>query len=297
VTRRLLIVGARGQLGRELTAEASRRGIATIAIGRDELDITQAEAVRRFVREAAPRAIINCAAYTAVDKAEDDTDAAHVVNALGPEHLARAAAEHGIPLLHVSTDYVFDGSKSGAYKEDDPVAPLGVYGCTKEDGERRVRGVHAKHIILRTSWVYGVYGNNFLKTMLRLSRERDELRIVEDQRGCPTATIDIARALLAAEAATGSGRGKWGTYHFAGTGVTTWDGFAREIVSAAARVGGRSVPVIPIETEDYPTSAKRPANSELDSARFAAMFGYRSPPWQERTREVVEALLIPAEAR
>jgi dTDP-4-dehydrorhamnose reductase len=271
--------------------------MSTIAVGRDELDITQAEAVRRFVGEATPRAIINCAAYTAVDKAESDSGAAQAINAFGPEHLARVAADLDIPFLHVSTDYVFDGAKSGAYTEDEPVVPLGVYGRSKEEGERRVRDAHTRHIILRTSWVYGAYGNNFLKTMLRLSRERDELRIVADQRGCPTATIDIARALLAAEAAAGSGRWKWGTYHFAGAGVTTWHGFAREIMSAAARVGGRSVPVIPIETRDYPTAAKRPVNSELDSTRFAATFGYRSPPWQERTREVVEALLVAAEAR
>lgn len=297
MNRPLLIVGAKGQLGRELTDEASRHNNVIVAAGREDLDITQAEAVRRVVGEALPRAIINCAAYTAVDKAESDSDAAHAINALGPEYLARAAAEHGIPLLHVSTDYVFDGGKSDAYTEDYPVAPLGVYGCTKEEGERRVRNTHSEHIMLRTSWVYGRYGNNFLKTMLRLSRERDELRVVADQRGCPTATIDIARALLAAESAASSGRAKWGTYHFAGTGVTTWHGFAHEIVSAAARAGGRSVPVIPIATKDYPTPAKRPANSELDSSRFMEKFGYKSPPWQERTREVVEALLVPAEAR
>jgi dTDP-4-dehydrorhamnose reductase len=271
--------------------------MSTIAVGREELDITQAEAVRRFVAEATPRAIINCAAYTAVDKAESDSDAAQAINAFGPEYLARVAAQHDIPLLHVSTDYVFDGTRNGAYTEDDPVAPLGAYGRTKEEGERRVRDAHPKHIILRTSWVYGVYGNNFLKTMLRLSRERDELRVVADQRGCPTATIDIARALLAAESAASAGHAQWGTYHFAGTGVTTWHGFAQQIVSTAARAGGRSVPVVPIGTKDYPTPAKRPANSELDSARFAAAFGYRSPPWQERTREVVEALLVAAEVR
>lgn len=292
----LLITGAGGQLGRELTAEARRRGIAAIAIGRDELDITKMDAVRQFVADAVPRAVFNCAAYTAVDQAERDTATAHAINALGPEHLARAADEHDIPLLHVSTDYVFDGTKSGAYTEDDPVAPLGVYGRTKEEGERRVRDAHPKHIILRTSWVYGPYGNNFLKTMLRLSRERDELRVVADQRGCPTATIDVACALLAAEAAANAGRAPWGTYHFAGTGVTTWHGFAREIVGAA-RLAGPCVPVIAIETRDYPTPAKRPSNSELDSTRFAAMFGYRSPPWQERTREVVEALLVPGETR
>jgi dTDP-4-dehydrorhamnose reductase len=291
-----MIVGARGQLGRELVAEARQGNIAAIAVGRDELDITQAEPVRNLVRDTAPRAIINVAAYTAVDKAEAEMEAAHAINALGPEYLARIAAELDVPLLHVSTDYVFDGTKRGAYTEDDPTAPLGVYGRTKEEGERRVRAAHVKHIIVRTSWVYGTYGSNFLKTMLRLSKERDELRVVADQRGCPTSTIDIARALLAAEAAL-NGSAKWGTYHFAGTGVTTWHGFATEIVSAAVPPGGRPVSVIAIATKDYPTPAKRPANSELDSARFAAAFGYKSPPWQERTRQIVEALQARTEAR
>jgi dTDP-4-dehydrorhamnose reductase len=297
VNRPLLIVGARGQLGRELCDEATRQNDTIVAVGREELDIKQAEAVRRVVGEALPSAVINCAAYTAVDKAESDSGAAHAINALGPEYLARAAAEHGIPLLHVSTDYVFDGAKRGAYTEHDPVAPLGVYGLTKEEGERRVRDTHSKHIILRTSWVYGLYGNNFLKTMLRLSGERDELRVVADQRGCPTATIDIARALLAVKSAARAGHVDWGTYHFAGTGATTWHGFAREIVRTAARAGGRSLPVIPIDTKEYPTPAKRPANSELDSSRFFERFGYKSLPWQERTRQIVEALLVPTEAR
>jgi len=297
VSRPVLITGAKGQLGRELVDEASAKGIRIVAAGRDDLDITQAESVMAYVCEAAPRAIINCAAYTAVDKAESDSKTAHAINALGPEHLARAAAELDVPLLHVSTDYVFDGSKAGAYTEDDPVAPLGAYGRSKEEGERRVRAAHQKHIVLRTSWVYGPHGNNFLKTMLRLACERDELRVVADQRGCPTATIDLARALLAAEAAASSGRALWGTFHFAGTGATTWHGFASEIVSTAAPMGGRSVPVHPIATRDYPTPAKRPANSELDSSRFAASFGYVSAPWQERVREVVGALLVPAEAR
>jgi dTDP-4-dehydrorhamnose reductase len=296
VSRPLLIVGAHGQLGRELVGETRQRHILSIAVGRDDLDITEREAVRRCLLETAPRAIINAAAYTAVDKAESEPEAAHAINALGPEHLARAAAELDIPLLHLSTDYVFDGQKSGAYTEDDPVAPLGVYGRSKEEGERRVRAAHAKHVILRTSWVYGMYGNNFLKTMLRLSRERDELRVVADQRGCPTATIDIACALLAAESALDASA-KWGTYHFAGTGVTTWHGFAREIVGAAAGAGGRPVPVIAIATKHYPTPAKRPPNSELDSTRFATAFGYKSPPWQERTRQVLKTLYAAAEAR
>jgi dTDP-4-dehydrorhamnose reductase len=296
VSRPILITGANGQLGRELIAEASARGIRAVAAGRDDLDITQPEAVLAYVCEAAPRAIINCAAYTGVDKAESEIATAHAINALGPEHLSRAAAELDVPLLHVSTDYVFDGSKIGAYTENDGVAPLGVYGRTKEEGERRVRAAHQKHIIVRTSWVYGAHGSNFLKTMLRLSRERDELRVVADQRGCPTATIDLARALLAAEAAANGGRAIWGTFHFAGTGATTWHGFASEIVSIAAEKTGRCVPVHPIATKDYPTPAKRPANSELDSSRFAAAFEYVSAPWQQRVREVVGALLVPADA-
>ncbi|HEX3179646.1 MAG TPA: dTDP-4-dehydrorhamnose reductase [Beijerinckiaceae bacterium] len=297
MSRPVLIVGARGQLGQELVRETRERAMPTIAAGRDDLDITREEAALAYVCEAAPRAIINCAAYTAVDKAESEAEAAHAINALAPGHLAQAAAELDIPLLHVSTDYVFDGTKSDAYTEDDPVAPLGAYGHSKEEGERRVRAAHPKHAILRTSWVYGIYGNNFLKTMLRLSREREQLSVVADQRGCPTATIDIARALLAVIAASDAGRAKWGTYHFAGSGVTTWHGFASEIVGVASRSGGRSIPVHPIGTKDYPTPAKRPANSALDSSRFAAAFGYKSPPWQERTREVVEALLTPAEAK
>jgi dTDP-4-dehydrorhamnose reductase len=296
VSRPLLIVGAKGQLGRELCGETSRRALEILAVGRDELDITDADAVSRFVGDAAPRAIINAAAYTAVDKAESDGEAAHAINALGPEHLARAAAQLDIPLLHLSTDYVFDGTKHGAYRENDAVAPLGVYGTSKEEGERRVRAAHPKHIILRTSWVYGVHGNNFLKTMLRLSRERDELRVVADQRGCPTATIDIARALLAAESAAGD-RALWGTYHFAGTGVTTWHEFAVEIVNAAAESETRTVRVVPITTKEYPTPARRPANSELDSGHFAKAFGYKSPSWQERTKQIVGELLVATEVR
>lgn len=297
MSRPLLIVGCRGQLGQELVAQARRRDLATIAVDRDVVDITRIEDVRRVVAQTHPRLIVNAAAFTAVDKAESEPEAAEAANVLGPENLARAAAAVDTALLHVSTDYVFDGTKIGAYVEDDPIAPLGVYGRTKAKGEARIRAVAPKHLILRTSWVYGAYGNNFLKTMLRLSRERDELRVVADQRGCATATIDIARAILAVDAGVAGGGAYWGTYHFAGSGVTTWHGFAVEIVEAAARTTGRRVPVRAIDTKDYPTLARRPANSELDSTRFVATFGYRAAPWQERTREIVEGLLVESEAR
>ena len=269
----------------------------TIAAGRDDLDITREEAALAYVCEAAPRAIINCAAYTAVDRAESEAEAAHAINALGPGHLAQAAAELDIPLLHVSTDYVFDGTKSGAYTEDDPVAPLGAYGHSKEEGERRVRAAHPKHVILRTSWVYGIYGNNFLKTMLRLSRERDQLSVVADQRGCPTATIDIARALLAVVAASDAGRAKWGTYHFAGSGVTTWHGFASEIVGVAAPLRRTFHPGPPDRHQGLSDAGATPRQFGTRLQPLRCGFRLSSPPWQERTREVVEALLAPAEAK
>ena len=198
-----------------------------------------------------------------------------------------------MPLVHVSTDYVFDGTKAGPYRECDPIAPLGVYGRTKARGEAAVREAAPKHVILRTAWVYGVYGQNFLKTMLRLARTQDRLRVVADQIGCPTATRDIADAVFAvADAAAPS----WGTYHVAGSGSTSWHGFAETIVAAAAPILGRQPPVEAIATADYPTPARRPANSQLDSSLFAATFGLRAAPWAQRTREVV-ATLLEQEAR
>ena len=222
--------------------------------------------------------VINASAYTKVDRAETDEEAAFRANATGPEILAKACAAAGLPLIHVSTDYVFDGTKSGAYRESDPVAPLGVYGRSKSAGEEAIRRHLPQHVIVRTSWVYGIYGANFLKTILRLAGERDELRIVADQSGCPTSTADLAQALLAVAQALGEGRAVSGTYHLAGTGVTTWHGFASRIVEAQRPFTGRSPSVVPIRTEEYPTPAQRPANSELDSALFSRTFGYTARP-------------------
>jgi dTDP-4-dehydrorhamnose reductase len=205
--------------------------------------------------------------------------------------LAEAAARRGVPLLHMSTDYVFDGTKVGAYVEDDPTAPLGVYGATKLAGEEAVRAALPQHVILRTAWVYGRHGRNFLKTMLRLAGERPELRVVADQRGSPTSADDIAAAILRVAAAAKEGSVRWGTYHFAGTGETTWHGFAARIVAEQAALTGKHPEVIPIATAEYPTPARRPANSVLDSGRFAEAFGYRARPWEEETRRIVQALL------
>lgn len=290
---RILMFGANGQVARETLALAAERGADLVALDRAQADIADQDAVARAFAQVKPDLVFNAAAYTAVDKAESDPEAAEKGNAVGPGLLAAQCAAAGIPLVHISTDYVFDGTKAGAYVESDPIAPLGVYGRTKAAGEAAVRAATADHVILRTSWVYGPHGANFLKTMLRLAGERDRLTIVADQRGCPTATRDIAEALFAVADAVDAGKARFGTYHFAGTGATTWHGFAAEIVARAARHTGRNPEVAAITTADYPTPARRPANSELQSTLFEQAFRYRAAPWQARTAEVVDALLAP----
>ena len=210
----------------------------------------------------------------------------------GARTLAEAAAAVGAPILHLSTDYVFDGSKAGAYTEDDALAPLNVYGRSKADGGAAVRAANPRHLILRTSWVYGRYGRNFLKTMLRFAAERDRLRVVADQRGCPTASADIAEAILAVHAVLARGDdAATGTFHFAGTGVTSWHGFAEAIVAAQAAYTGRRPPVDAIATADHPTAARRPANSQLNSSCFAKAFGMRARSWREQVEEVISRSL------
>ncbi|MCI0599468.1 MAG: dTDP-4-dehydrorhamnose reductase [Beijerinckiaceae bacterium] len=287
----VLIFGAAGQLGRETLALANSRGIEAIGYDRNKVDITDFDSLESAILALKPRLVVNAAAYTAVDRAEFEPEAAYAANVIGAEAVARAAALRQVPVIQLSTDYVFDGTKTGAYVETDPLAPLGVYGATKAEAEARVRETNSRHFILRTSWVYGRFGSNFLKTILRLSRETDELRIVADQRGCPTATADLAEAILAVDHALASRIGAFGIYHFAGEGATTWHGFASLIVEAQAQETGRLPKVMPIATADFPTSARRPANSELDSSLFASTFGFRARPWQLRVRETVQSLM------
>ncbi len=289
----ILLFGAGGQLGRELAALALARGVSLTGLSRAEGDITDPVAVEVALAAHRPALVVNAAAYTAVDRAESEPDTAFAANALGPELLGQACAATGVPLLHISTDYVFDGAKSTGYIETDPVSPLGVYGHSKAEGEARLRAACARHLILRTAWVYGVHGANFLKTMLRLAAERDALRVVADQRGCPTATVDLAEAILAVRTKLLAGGEPWGTYHFAGTGETSWHGFASLIVAEQAGFTGRNPSVEPIATAEYPTPARRPANSVLNSSLFAASFDMRAQPWQERVREAVATLLSP----
>lgn len=288
---RILLLGAGGQLGREISVRAAEQGLELTGLTHDGLDITDPVAVARALEAHRPDVVVNAAAYTAVDKAESEPELAARINAFAPAHIAERCARYRTPLVHVSTDYVFDGTKTTPYVEQDPVAPLGVYGRTKAAGEAAVRSAMERHIIVRTSWVYGTYGHNFLKTVLRLARERDRLTIVADQHGCPTATHDLAEALLTAARAAATGGARWGTYHFAGDGATTWHGFAAEIVRVAAPKLGRSPEVAAITTADYPTPAKRPANSQLASDLFQRTFGLRAAPWQQRVKEAVEVLL------
>jgi dTDP-4-dehydrorhamnose reductase len=287
----ILLFGANGQLGQELARAAAARGVALVALSRAEADIADAAAVRGALGAHQPRLVINAAAYTKVDLAETEVEAARQGNEIGPAVLAQACAEASLPLVHISTDYVFDGTEPGPYVETDVVAPTGSYGRSKTAGEAAVRAANPRHIILRTAWVYGEFGNNFLKTMLRLAATRDELRVVADQRGCPTSTADLAAALLAIAPRLIAGEDVWGTYHFAGAGVTTWHGFASRIVAAQAPLTGRAPRVTPITTADYPTPARRPANSALDCEKFARVFGLRARPWEDETDRITRALV------
>jgi dTDP-4-dehydrorhamnose reductase len=287
----IAVFGGNGQLGRELVRRAGADGVALTAFERSAVDIADQGAVARALDTARPSLVVNAAAYTKVDLAEKEIAAAECSNVLGPRVLARACATVGIPLVHISTDYVFDGQKSGPYVESDPVAPLGVYGRTKADGEAAVRDALAQHVILRTAWVYGEFGHNFLKTIVRLAGERDELRIVADQRGCATSTRDLAWAILSIAPRLIAGEPVWGTYHFAGTGTTTWHGFAARIVAAQTPLTGRRPQVTAIATADYPTPARRPANSTFDCARFAEVFGLSARPWGDEVDEITIAVV------
>jgi len=279
----VLVTGGTGQVGTALRQLGAGFGFEIVAPSREALDLTSPASIEAAVASRDWATVINCAAYTAVDKAESEPDAAYAVNAVAPELLALATAARGIRLLHVSTDYVLDGTKSGFYTEDDPVAPLGAYGASKEAGERGVRTANPDHVVLRTAWAVSPWGHNFVKTMLRLGIERKQLRVVDDQRGCPTSAIDIAEAVLTIATQGGPA----GTYHFVNTGEASWCELARFVFDRA----GMQVEVEAIATTDYPTPAKRPANSRLSTDKLQRTFGIRPRPWQDAVGEVVDALM------
>jgi dTDP-4-dehydrorhamnose reductase len=276
---RILLTGRNGQVGWELQKALAPLGELT-ALGRAELDLSDARRLREAVRAANPDVIVNAAAYTAVDKAESEREAAFAVNATAPGVLAGEAKRNGALLVHYSTDYVFDGTKPAPYVEEDEPNPLNVYGASKLAGERAIAASGCRHLILRTSWVYGPRGANFYLTMLRLARERPELRVVDDQVGAPTSSLAIARAT-----AQLLRPGAHGLYHLSAAGRTSWCGFARAILGRA----GIATPVVAIRTEDYPAPAKRPRNSRLDCSRLRADFGVALAPWEEGLAEVTLA--------
>ncbi len=300
------LVGNKGMLGSEVSLALQALGVEFIGTDR-EVDITDAASIRAFADETARASsgtidwVINCAAYTAVDKAEDDRDACRLINVDGPENLAALAQRMGAGFLHVSTDYVFDGYGTRPYREDDPTNPTGYYGLTKRDGEMAVLAAHPDAYILRTAWLYGKNGNNFVRTMIRLMNERDLVRVVDDQRGNPTWARDLARAIadfvrLAREdrpAPSGrfvpagrsvpAGRPPAGVYHFAGAGETTWFGFAREIYRLAWARGlvSTDCDVQPCTSAEYPSKVRRPPYSVLDKSKITQALGRPVPEWRE----------------
>jgi dTDP-4-dehydrorhamnose reductase len=290
---KVLVTGTNGQVARSLAERAAaHEGVSVACLGRPGLDLMDSSSVDRAIGAANADIVVSAAAYTAVDKAEEEPGIAHAVNALGAEAVARAAAMDGIPVIHVSTDYVFSGDSEIPYAEDDTPDPRSVYGKTKLEGEHRVAAANPRHLILRTAWVYSPFGKNFVKTMLRLAAERDEIAVVADQWGNPTSALDIADAilLLAKRVPDLAGPVPWGTYHLAGTGATSWAGCAGEVMQASAALGGPSARIRPIPAAEFPTRARRPANSRLSTQKLADALGWRAPHWRESVRKTVVRL-------
>jgi dTDP-4-dehydrorhamnose reductase len=286
---KVLITGHKGQLGTDLMRCAEIRGIAAVGAGRSQCDITSMESVERFFIQAGPfDAVINAAAYTAVDRAETDTHNAYAVNRDGAGHLASACAQSGTPLVHVSTDYVFGGLQTEPCRPTDPISPMGIYARSKAAGEDSIRRLLDRHIIVRVSWLFGRYGNNFVKTILRLSREKEALHVVDDQIGSPTYAGDLAPALLQVSERLAGKDVAWGTHHYCNLGALTWYAFARKIVNFARTFEELAVrEVNPILTVNYPTPAPRPHYTVLDCSSFDQAFGIARRPWWEGLKEMI----------
>ena len=287
--RPILVTGGSGQLATALEAAAT---VPLVRVGRPEFDFDHPETIGAVLARVDPWLVVNAAAYTAVDAAESDADAAYRANRDGPGLLARLCSARDIPLVHVSTDYVFDGRKGAPYTEQDGTSPLGVYGASKLAGEREVLASGARAIILRTSWVYAATGKNFVRTMLSVGKTRDRLTVVADQRGCPTAAADLAEAILALAARLAGG---WrdayaGVFHAAGGGDTTWHGLAVAVFEEAARYGFKAPVVAPITTAEWPTPVARPADSRLDCTRLARVFDVALPPWRAGLARTIDSI-------
>ncbi len=293
---RIVVTGRDGQVAQALSEVGAVEGVTIIPLGRPTLDLADPRGIAPALEAAQPDVVVNAAAYTAVDKAESEPDLARAVNGVGAGAVAEAAAHIGVPILHLSTDYVFDGSSQRSYREDDPTGPLGVYGRTKLEGERAVAAANARHVILRTAWVYAPFGTNFVRTMLRLAGTRDEVGVVADQHGCPTSALDIARTLvaIAGRVRAGDDESHYGVFHMTGQGEAVWADVAEAIFARSAMSGGPSARVKRITTAEFPTPARRPVNSRLDGARLKAVHGLVLPNWRTSLDVCVDRLLAGA---
>jgi dTDP-4-dehydrorhamnose reductase len=291
---RIAVTGREGQVARSLAERAPEKGIEVVAVGRPELDLAgSVEGIATALHAARPDAIVSAAAYTQVDKAESEPELAFAINEGGVRGVAHAARQLGVPLIHLSTDYVFDGLKDSPYLEEDQTGPACVYGASKLGGEQAVLAEHPNSAVLRTAWVYSPFGTNFVKTMLRLARDRDEIGVVADQRGNPTSALDIADGILsvAGNLCESADPGLRGIFHMTAAGEASWAEFAEAIFAESAREGGPSARVRRIATSDYPTPARRPANSRLDSGKLARIHGVSLPDWHPSLKKVVTRLL------
>jgi dTDP-4-dehydrorhamnose reductase len=296
---RVLVIGRTGQISTELLARLPAAGHVALGLEPPDFDLTDAAQIAAAFAEFRPDAVINAAAYTAVDKAEDDQALAFAVNETGPRLLGEAAAQAGIPVVHYSTDYVFDGSKPTPYIEADPPNPVGVYGASKLAGEIALHAAQPRSVTFRTAWVCSAHGNNFVKTMLRFGRERPEMRVVADQHGAPSFADDLADAAIAVLprlVAAPASDPAFGVYHLTGQPFTTWHGFAEAIFAGGAARGQPAPKLVAITTADYPTRARRPANSRLDCSRAAAVLGIRAADWQQGLDRCLDALFRESKA-
>lgn len=288
----ILVAGKSGQVARSL-ADLTVPDFTFVAVGRPELDLADTASIERTIQTHRPVALVNAAAYTAVDKAESEPEQAFAINRDGAADLARAAARYGLPIIHISTDYVFPGDKSSPYVETDATGPLGIYGHSKLEGEEAVAQANSAHVILRTAWVFSPYGSNFLKTMLRLASQRDTLSVVADQHGTPTYAPDLADAIVSVlrlVLSKPADRTWKGIFHLVAEGEATWAQFAEEVFRVSKARGGVSAHVNPIATAEYPTPARRPVNSRLDTKRFILTFGHTLPDWRSGVERCIACL-------
>lgn len=291
---RIAVTGRRGQLVMALIERAKGSTIEIVPLGRPELDLADPASIAPRIKAAAPDLVLSAAAYTAVDRAESEPDLAMSINGASPAAIGRSAKVLGIPVIHISTDYVFAGDKPTPYTEVDPTDPHTVYGRSKLAGEQALAAAMNDYLILRTAWVYSPFGANFVKTMLRLAGDRDEVRVVNDQRGCPTSALDLADVILALAPRLGSSQAPRGIFHIVGAGEASWAEFATAVFAESEALGGKRARVVPITTAEYPTPAQRPPNSRLATDKLRANYGLALPDWRQSLRETIRRLVTEA---